>query len=44
MTQGQKPAGLRRRIVMALVGMAIAGVSVGIFKRAFFGVDPFQCF
>lgn len=44
MTQGQKPANLRRRIVMALVGMAIAGVSVGIFKRAFFGVDPFQCF
>lgn len=35
---------LRRRIVMAFVGMAIAGVSVGIFKRAFFGVDPFQCF
>ncbi len=29
---------------MALAGMAIAGVSVGIFKRAFFGVDPFQCF
>ena len=44
MTQGQKPANLRRRIVMALAGMAIAGVSVGIFKRAFFGVDPFQCF
>ena len=44
MTQGQKPANLRRRIVMALVGMAIAGISVGIFKRAFFGVDPFQCF
>ncbi len=44
MTQGQRPANLRRRIVMALIGMAIAGVSVGIFKRAFFGVDPFQCF
>ena len=44
MTQGQKPANLRRRIVMALVGMAIAGISVGIFKRALFGVDPFQCF
>ena len=28
---------------MAIVGMAIAGISVGIFKRAFFGVDPFQC-
>ena len=33
-----------RRIVMALVGMALAGIAVGFFKRAFFGVDPFQCF
>ena len=28
---------------MALVGMAVAGIAVGFFKRAFFGVDPFQC-
>ena len=35
---------LIRRIVMAVVGMAIAGIAVGFFKRAFFGVDPFQCF
>ena len=35
---------LKRRIALALVGMLLAGVSVGIFKRAFFGVDPFQCF
>ena len=34
---------LKRRIVLALAGMGLAGVSVGIFKRAFFGVDPFQC-
>ncbi len=34
---------LKRRIALALVGMLLAGVSVGIFKRAFFGVDPFQC-
>ncbi len=33
-----------RRIWMALVGMAGAGIAVGFFKRAFFGVDPFQCF
>lgn len=33
-----------RRIVLAVVGMAIAGIAVGFFKRAFFGVDPFQCF
>ena len=44
MNREQKAGRLRRRIVMALVGMAIAGISVGIFKRAFFGVDPFQCF
>ena len=35
---------LKRRIMLALIGMLLAGVSVGIFKRAFFGVDPFQCF
>ena len=34
---------MKRRIVMALAGMLLAGVSVGLFKRAFFGVDPFQC-
>ena len=37
-------ARLPRRILMALVGMAVAGMAVGFFKRAFFGVDPFQCF
>ena len=35
---------LKRRIALALAGMLLAGVSVGICKRAFFGVDPFQCF
>ena len=34
---------IKRRIWMALVGMAICGMSVGFFKRALFGVDPFQC-
>ena len=33
-----------RRVLMALAGMAVAGIAVGFFKRAFFGVDPFQCF
>ena len=28
---------------MAVFGMAFAGIAVGFFKRAFFGVDPFQC-
>lgn len=40
----RKSGNLPRRIIMALVGMTVAGISVGIFKRAFFGVDPFQCF
>lgn len=35
---------LKRRILLALAGMLLAGVSVGIFKCAAFGVDPFQCF
>ena len=34
----------RRRILMAVIGMALAGIAVGFFKRASFGVDPFQCF
>lgn len=39
----QKDGLLFRRIVMALAGMGTAGLAVGFFKRAFFGVDPFQC-
>ena len=35
---------LVRRIAMAAVGMALAGVAVGLFKRAMFGVDPYQAF
>ena len=43
MSEIRENGNLRRRIVMAFTGMAVAGISVGIFKRAFFGVDPFQC-
>ena len=32
----------RRRIVMSLAGVVICAVSVGIFKLAALGVDPFQ--
>jgi uncharacterized membrane protein YczE len=32
----------RRRIFMSLVGVVICAVSVGVFKLAAFGVDPFQ--
>ncbi len=35
---------LLRRVAMALAGMALCGVSLGFFKRAMFGVDPYQCF
>lgn len=31
-----------RRILMSICGVLICGVSVGLFKRAAFGVDPFQ--
>ena len=32
----------KRRIIMSLVGVIICAVSVGVFKLAAFGVDPFQ--
>ena len=35
---------LPRRIVMAAAGILLTGISIGFFKRALFGVDPFQCF
>ena len=35
---------LPRRVALAVAGMALAGVSLGFFKRAQFGVDPYQCF
>ena len=35
---------LPRRVALAVAGMALAGVSLGFFKRAMFGVDPYQCF
>lgn len=33
----------RRRLLMTLLGVLTCAVSVGIFKQAAFGVDPFQC-
>ncbi|MCR5054970.1 MAG: hypothetical protein K6A69_09030 [Lachnospiraceae bacterium] len=32
----------KKRIIMSLMGVIICAVSVGIFKLAAFGVDPFQ--
>jgi uncharacterized membrane protein YczE len=33
-----------KRIIMCVFGVVICGISVGFFKRAMFGVDPFQVF
>lgn len=35
---------LIKRIIMCIVGVVVGGLSVGLFKRAAFGVDPFQSF
>ena len=35
---------LPKRIAMSVLGVLICGFSVGIFKLAAFGVDPFQAF
>lgn len=34
---------MRRRLLMTLLGVITCGISVGMFKQANFGVDPFQC-
>lgn len=36
------PNNLKKRILMSLLGVSICAVSVGIFKVAALGVDPFQ--
>ncbi len=33
-----------RRILLPLVGVALTGICVGVFKFAAFGVDPYQSF
>ncbi|MBQ9063857.1 MAG: hypothetical protein IJ123_00240 [Blautia sp.] len=33
---------LQKRILMSVIGVVVCGVSVGFFKRAAFGVDPYQ--
>lgn len=39
-----QPGMQRRRLFMTLLGVIVCGISVGFFKEASFGVDPFQCF
>ena len=38
-----QPGFQRRRVLMTIFGVIICGASVGLFKQAAFGVDPFQC-
>ena len=33
---------MKKRILMSLSGVIICAISVGVFKLAAFGVDPFQ--
>ena len=40
----QKHEKLGLRVAMAAAGILLNGVSIGFFKRAMFGVDPYQCF
>lgn len=35
---------LKKRILMCVLGVLVCGISVGLFKRAALGVDPFQSF
>ena len=35
---------MQKRLLMCIIGVMISGISVGFFKRAAFGVDPFQTF
>ena len=35
---------MQRRLFMCVIGVMLSGISVGFFKRAAFGVDPFQTF
>ncbi len=35
---------MRKRVIMALLGVALGGVCVGIFNKALLGADPFTVF
>ena len=40
----KRDALLPRRVAMAAAGILLTGISIGFFKRALFGVDPYQCY
>ena len=33
---------MNRRVLMSVIGVCVSGISVGMFRHAAFGVDPFQ--
>ena len=33
-----------KRILMSFIGVIVSGISVGLFRNARFGTDPFQVF
>lgn len=35
---------LKKRILMAFIGVIVSGLAVGLFRNARFGTDPFQVF
>jgi len=39
-----KKDNMKKRLLMCIIGVTLSGVSVGFFKLAVFGVDPFQTF
>ena len=39
-----KKDNMKKRLLMCIIGVTLSGISVGFFKRAVFGVDPFQTF
>lgn len=38
------PDNMKKRILMSVIGVVVSGISVGMFKFAALGVDPFQTF
>lgn len=37
-----KKDNIKKRLLMCVIGVMLSGIAVGFFKRAVFGVDPFQ--
>lgn len=42
--ENTKSENMTKRVLMCVIGVLVCGLSVGLFKRAAYGVDPFQTF